>query len=405
MIQLAKRSSSGGINSFRIHDLMHDLTKSLAEKGDFLSISVENLSRVTRLRRLAVHFHSNLAANPGISSISHLRSLLCFQMENQLLPFRKFKLLRVLELEGALITEWPKGIEKLIQLRYLGLRGTRLKRIPRSARNLRNLLTLDVKFTSIDKLPDAIREMKELRHLHANRYIVNSQIVESLINIQTLPMMQADAWMHEGLGELTNLRKLGISGDLSFCNKALSSLVKLRSLRVEFGLGNTILDLTSLSRNLVKLHLAMRLEKLPQVDQLPQNLVKLSLRWSLLEEDPFPTMERLQNLRTFILGRGSFVGKKMVCSREGFPKLDFLKLDFLNDLEEWRVEEGALPRLNHLVFQSCRRLKMLPEGLQHVTTLRMLEVSFMPDEFKARLQEDEGEDWRKIRHISQLDIK
>ncbi|XP_058114708.1 disease resistance RPP8-like protein 3 [Magnolia sinica] len=398
MIQVAEISSSGCIKSCRIPGLLHNLSKSVAAEDNFLSISDENSHPIaTRLRRLALHLHFNPYVYPQNSSVPNLRSLLCFQTAMLQLGFKGFKLLRVLDLEGASLTELSSDIGELIHLRYLGLRRTDLKMIPTSVRNLRNLLTLDMKFTSINQVPDAIQEMKGLRHLYANRDIVirNSQIIESLVHIQTVPMMHASAWMEEGLSKLTNLRKLGISGDLSFCNNALSSFSELRSLRV--GLGNSIPDLLSLPRNLVKLHLERRVEKL---HQLPQNLAKLSLRWSLLEEDPLATLGMLENLRTLILGRGSFVEKKMICLSGGFPQLEVLKLDFLDDLEEWRVEQGALPSLSRLAIRSCRRLKKLPEGLQHVTSLKMLESSLMSDEFKARL-----EDWCKIRDVSFVDIK
>ncbi|XP_058114370.1 putative disease resistance protein At1g50180 [Magnolia sinica] len=72
--------------------------------------------------------------------------------------------------------------------------------------------------------------------------------------------------------------------------------------------------------------------------------------------------------------------------------------------KEWRVEEGAMPSLLHLRIHDCKQLKKLPEGLQHVTTLKKLELWSMPAEFKARVEEDRREDWYKIRHIPSIDI-
>ncbi|KAF2322086.1 hypothetical protein GH714_006478 [Hevea brasiliensis] len=42
------------------------------------------------------------------------------------------------------------------------------------------------------------------------------------------------------------------------------------------------------------------------------------------------------------------IGKKMLCSYGGFPKLEVLKFKKMEPLEEWNVEKGALPSLKSL---------------------------------------------------------
>ena len=97
----------------------------------------------------------------------------------------------------------------------------------------------------------------------------------------------------------------------------------------------------------------------------------------------------------------SFLEKDMVCSERGFPLLQYLFLSNLFSLEEWRVEEGAMPSLSHLTINYCIGMKTIPDGLRFVTTLRQLEIKNMMKSFKDRL--DEGRlDFDKVKHVPSL---
>lgn len=105
-----------------------------------------------------------------------------------------------------------------------------------------------------------------------------------------------------------------------------------------------------------------------------------------------PTLEQLRCLEKLKLGCGSFLGKKMVCSANGFVCLRLLELNLLDELEVWIVENTAMPRLERLVISLCNRLEMLPEGLQHLPRLKELVVAGMPEPFNARLRDKNGKD-------------
>ncbi|KAI8533108.1 hypothetical protein RHMOL_Rhmol11G0270400 [Rhododendron molle] len=79
-------------------------------------------------------------------------------------------------------------------------------------------------------------------------------------------------------------------------------------------------------------------------------------------EDPMPTLEKLPNLRCLMLCRGEY--KEMVCSAGGFPQLISLELWDIDDVEEWRVERGAMPSLLDLTIRGCKKLKEIPDGLR-----------------------------------------
>ena len=51
-----------------------------------------------------------------------------------------------------------------------------------------------------------------------------------------------------------------------------------------------------------------------------------------------------------------------------------------------------MPDLTHLTIDCCKKLKMLSEGLQHVTTLRELKLIEMPREFNDEVRSE-------VRHI------
>ena len=91
----------------------------------------------------------------------------------------------------------------------------------------------------------------------------------------------------------------------------------------------------------------------------------------------------------------------MVCSERGFPHLQSLVLSYLYKLEEWRVEEGAMPSLCRLQIERCSRLTTIPDGLRFITTLRELEIKRMPKTFKDRV--DKGrEDFCKVQQVPSL---
>ena len=111
-----------------------------------------------------------------------------------------------------------------------------------------------------------------------------------------------------------------------------------------------------------------------------------------------PTLEKLPNLKILRLLDVSFKGMDMVCSEGGFPLLQYLLLDNLYSLEEWRVEGGAMPSLCHLIIKYCKSLNSIPDGLRFITTLQKLEIRNMPKSFKDRLDKG-GPDFYKVQHV------
>ena len=110
------------------------------------------------------------------------------------------------------------------------------------------------------------------------------------------------------------------------------------------------------------------------------------------------TLEKLPNLRVVSIRHNCFKGTEMVCSKGGFPQLEFLEFILVFQLKEWKVEEGALPSLCHLQINYCRKLRTLPDGLRYVTALKEIKIERMPRKFIARVKEG-GEDFYKVKHV------
>ncbi|KAF8410445.1 hypothetical protein HHK36_002974 [Tetracentron sinense] len=412
LIQVAKRSQDRIEECHvRVHDLLRDLAIKKANEVKFFSI-YGNLSSPppsAKSRRHAIHSEVESYVSLNCPRTG-LRSLLLLNrttlsIEQRKFIFRGFKLLRVLDLEN---TRFGDSIEleevgKLIHLRYLGLKKTHIRKLPPSIGNLRNLQTLYVT-GEYCTVPNEIRKMKELRHLLG--WFNEPLRVDTLTNLQTLETICANDWMKNGSGNLINLRELRInriSGSYGkkFWEK-ITKLGRIRSLSLNANDGFPTLIPLSCCRHLIQLSLNGRMEKLPEhLHEFPANLTQLFLRNSQLEQDPMPILEKLPNLTVLRL-EGSLTSqpcKEIICSPKGFPQLEVLELQRLEELKKCIVEDGAMPSLRVLKITRCNKMRTVPEGLMFVTTLRELCISDMGRAFEKRLQ---GEDSYKVSHIQSI---
>ncbi|KAG2301255.1 hypothetical protein Bca52824_029906 [Brassica carinata] len=137
---------------------------------------------------------------------------------------------------------------------------------------------------------------------------------------------------------------------------------------------------------------------------LPSHLTTIYLRECRLKEDPMPILEKLLHLKVINLDDRSFCGRRMVCSRDGFPQLQKLYFNGLNEWEEWIVEEGSMPLLHSLDIWRCPKLKELPDGLRFITSLKSLNCYYMAKGWEKRHSEG-GEDYYKVRHIPFVEFR
>nr|XP_048326682.1 disease resistance protein RPP8-like [Ziziphus jujuba var. spinosa] len=449
MVQVEQRDRTGrGVKTCRMHDLMRDLCINKARQERFAQIieksnmstdgsaaSFEHLGD-SRSRRLVIHpgvdrhrkthwacstFFRKLV-NPCSSSLvesnwveqvhPNLRSLLCLDrifLPSSALKSSKFRMLEVGVSVGCCEFIVLRGMGDLIHLRYLcvEISGGDFW-LSSSIGNLRNLHTLHIKSAySVRGSLGMISKLIHLRHLllpSTWREKIGFRI-DKLKDIETLKNIPASVLIrsYDALHKLTNLRSIWIHFDGSKdshveddVRRVLGSQIvqsgRLTSLQIRIfstEAGFPSLESLSSCHSLSKLVLSGKIKFQQQqgLVHLPQNLIKLTLSRSAMEQDPMPVLEnKLPNLRFLMLGWDAYVGSKMVCSAHGFPNLDTLQLSSLPHLREWIVEKGAMPSLKKLKIDWLSELEMIPEGLKFVTSLKELEIVDMKNSFCEKLQ-------------------
>uniref|UniRef100_A0A2N9HXH1 NB-ARC domain-containing protein n=1 Tax=Fagus sylvatica TaxID=28930 RepID=A0A2N9HXH1_FAGSY len=431
MVQVGITGSSGRIKSCRLHDLMRDLCLSKAKQENFLHIvspwsrNEKADSSTGKIRRLAIFSEEFLTMN-YYKENHHIRSLIYFKENSQLIKsvFKYLKLLRVLDLEGIQLLDGDltEEIGSLIHLRFLSLKKTRIRVLPSSIGNLVCLETLNLEtieelsWESTVLIPIEIWKMKQLRHLYLPKwcnYLTDDKLqLANLSNLQTLVNFPTNKCDARDLLSLTNLKKLVLNDPRDFQdfgeifnppNKKLNSLRSLTMKTEMLSFPDKVVDVGQVVQGcprLHKLHIEGRINKLPDYQEFPPYLSKLTLWGSRLVEDPMPVLEKLPNLRV-LRGWGAFIGKQMVCSDKGFPQLKSLLLRGLPNLQEWTVEAGAMPSLFRLEISDCNKLVTAPHGLKFVSMLQELEIRWMPRAFKHRLEEG-GEDFYIVQHVPSI---
>ncbi|OMO96776.1 hypothetical protein COLO4_15098 [Corchorus olitorius] len=459
-----------GVKTCRIHDLLRDLCVKKAREDNFLGIiqppsSVNNgprfpvnLAESSKARRIAIHPSKRQVVLEG--KHPKLRSLLLFDdyhqnlIELRLSTFNNFKLLRVLNLvRGDEIKKWRVSSEigNLHHLRYFRIESFGNIIMPGSICKLKNLSTLHIKCDRLTMTPQILLKLERLRHfsvrpfalgMNDNRFrllfylkfgkffpdtegvYINLPPRDNLKNIETLENIKVGKNFMRNIDAmlgLTNVQTLGlIFQSPSYVEPIVDSLIKLQrlqSLHMDFFSidGVTIPNLEPLyyCRRLTKLLLRGRIQEgdgphssHPVLKFLPKNITKLTLEHSMMWVDPMAELGKLQHLRFLQLSGNSYYGTKLVCSANGFPQLDSLKMADLVPLEEWVIEEGAMPCLRSFELFNCPRLKMLPEGLRYITTLQEMSLQFVEALAKRSQVIDgrEGEDFYKVRHIPSIQI-
>ncbi|XP_034706539.1 disease resistance protein RPM1-like isoform X4 [Vitis riparia] len=337
------------------------------------------------------------------------------------------KRVQVLDLENTQLKSLPDGVGKLVNLRYLGVRHSKINELPESISNLRNLQTLDISWSGNEfELSNGVLNLAQLRHLKGFRPMNDGEVrvppgISRLRNLQTLEGIYAGGGIAKELGNMTQLRSLEVrclSDDhADELYASATKLTGLRNLSLTVEMNRIAYDSSSSFRYenslfpclesfsppplLETLELVGCLTEMPLWLGSMENLTKLYLRYSHLSENPTTILQLLPNLKCLEIW-SAYKGKRM--EREfsragGFPKLEYLTIAS-DDLVEWtEIEEGALPSLKQLSFSNCMRLMVLPEGLQHVTTLQILDLWNVHEDLIRRLSPNGGPENYKIKHI------
>ncbi|KAL6351014.1 hypothetical protein AAG906_031600 [Vitis piasezkii] len=389
LIKANEMDFDGRPTSVGVHSLMLKMILSVSHEENFCTVRTGAVRKLTEnTRRLSIQ-KEDFDVSQDLPCV---RTFFSFGIGKVRIG-SNFKLLKVLDIQGTPLEEFPSVITDLLLLRYLSLRNTNIRSIPRSLGDLHHLETLDLKQTLVTKVPKAVLQLEKLRHLLVYRYNMESvlpfDIVQgfkapkrmgALKNLQKLSFVKASGQhrmsrqhsMIQGLESLTQLRKLGIvelakEDGTSLCH----AIVKMRNLHS--------LNVTSLNIEWVSsLH----------------DLVRIRLKWSSLAEDPIAALQNLPYLVELQL-LDAYTGTQLDFSSGKFQKLKILDLQQLEQLKSIIMEEGTLPCLQKLIISHCSKLVRLPRGIDKLIHLQMLLLHDMPEPFVTRLRKNGG----RLRHL------
>ncbi|KDO40501.1 hypothetical protein CISIN_1g0398522mg, partial [Citrus sinensis] len=337
---------------------------------------------------------------------------------------------------SSLTPKIPRNIEKLVHLRYLNLSGQDIVQLSETLCELYILEKLDISYCmDLEELPEGIKKLINMRHL---------------LNDGTDTLR----YMVVGIGRLTGLRTLGefhVSGGGGVDGRKacrLESLKNLEHLQVcgirRLGDVSDVGEAKRLELDKKKYLSYLRLEfdkkkegeetRKNEDDQLllealrpPLDLKKLEIRYyrgntvfrSLLVQKlraaaSFGKMPSLEKLHIWGMKRvkkvgDEFLGVEIIIA---FPKLKSLLIEDLLELEEWdygitrtgNTVIDIMPRLSSFEIKWCPKLKALPDYIHQTTTLKELRI-LMCGLLKERYRKGKGQDWAKISHIPNIDIK
>ncbi|XXG72451.1 hypothetical protein AAC387_Pa07g1544 [Persea americana] len=423
-----------GKGSCRLHDVMRDLAQSIAEEDNFCMLHHGKEEKQDfKARRLSIQFNGGDISRSS-ASMSRLRSFFVFGKD--VIPSSSlnrisstFRQLRVLRLEDASIHRVPDELVNLFNLRFLSLRNTKVRELPKSLARLRNLQTLDISQSKVKKLPHWIKKLKKLRHLYMHHtavlhyfYVRSAPFsghrchwkgiqapsgICDLKCLQSLLGVEANAEIVQQVGNLTQLRNLGMTKVRKDYGKALCSSIQrmkgLCQLRIIANNGETLQmeELSSPPHRLQRLVLDGRLEKLPHWISSLRNLTYLGLKSSELKEDPLRQIEPLPNLLVLILS-GAYKGQQLCFVAGCFPRLERLYLAKMKNLNHVRIEQGAMPNIKMISFSHCVALTTLPEGIEHLSGLRELCLRKLPEELIEQLKKDGSDVQKMSQHIPMI---
>ncbi|RWR73999.1 disease resistance protein RPM1-like protein [Cinnamomum micranthum f. kanehirae] len=379
----------------RMHDVLRELAISIGHEQNFCSTHDKKEAIWTnKARYLSMR---NSIMNIQSSSTCHHRSLMLFQIEISSLSLcsisSTYKLLRVLVLSKSSIESVPDELVELFNLRLLDLSRTNVEELPKSIERLQNLQTLDIRETKIKILPKGVGKLKKLRHMLLSSGVQAPDGIFNLNCLQTLADIGINNDTVRKMGNLTQLRFLGIENVKRNHGKELSaSLQKMKALLiliVSVISEEEILDLDAESSppaHLKNLWLKGRLERLPPWIGSLQNLVHLALQRSHLKEDPLSSLEALPNLISLRLIMMAYVGEEL-CFRHGcFLKLKALAICEIPKLNLIKIENGSMTCIETLYLGECPELKRIPEGMRYLTTLQELFLVGMSEELIQRIK-------------------
>ncbi|KAH6805061.1 hypothetical protein C2S51_029892 [Perilla frutescens var. frutescens] len=395
LVMVEKTKANGDVKTCRVHDMIREFCQNeaaFANKNLFQEVKKTrvgvfhpDIPDIEQRRRLCIHSNVTdfLQRKPKGPKV---RSFLCFSKDTINLPPEytplipeSFNLLRVIDANPIKFTRFPPKLTKLIHLRYLTLSVNDFKALPEGVSSLWNLQTVKIQTTSREfEIRADIGKMKQLRHLKTKAAIVIKEVKgEDGEKLQTLSRLSAKCCTKEVLNRASNLKNLGIRGNLAIIENA-SCLAKLERLEKLKLVHDTFPDQAA----------EMALSRLPLTHNFPPKLRILTLSSTYLDWGEMATLGTLRHLAVLKLKEMAFKGSLWKCESRGFPCLESLHIT-RTDLKIWTASDDPFPKLKNLVLKNCEKLQKIPSLLGK--TLQLVEIERVTSSLVQSAREIEAE--------------
>lgn len=133
------------------------------------------------------------------------------------------------------------------------------------------------------------------------------------------------------------------------------------------------------------------------------HLTHLYLGYSCLQEDILSPLHVLPSLVLLELKQG-YNGMLLHFKAEWFHRLNKLNFIALPQLHNMELDEGSLPSIQELCLVQCQAMQALPHGIEHLTSLKKLQLEEMPKQLVQRLRNGTSEDQQKVTHIPTIEL-
>ncbi|XP_008805916.3 disease resistance protein RGA2-like [Phoenix dactylifera] len=409
---------------------MHDLLRSLAlfltrDESIFLEgEQSSNINPLTKIRRLSMG--ERVEVPDVIKQQKCLRTLMLRMSPRTNELFERLRFLRIITINDAQLERLPDSIRDLLHLRHLDLDETGISNLPESIGCLVNLQILKLSdCRSLHSLPKAITKLTNLRCLCLGGETQLSHVpkgIGKLIHLNHLEgfvigMQDDEGCDLEELQSLFELRFLSIM-NLERAQPVRAPVLKnALSLRILILTSNQLEDAEEAiaTRRIEKIYNELsppstNLETLriksffgtgfsswmmsPSLNESFPTLTSIQLYHckSCPQLPPLGLLPQLKYLRIDGACAIKTIGPEFLDPRASagagtaFLRLEVLEFCSMDNWEEWSfgMVEGVgeerrgasklLPRLKRLLLWFCSKLRALPEGLRHATSLQELDI-------------------------------
>ncbi|XP_026421676.1 putative disease resistance protein RGA3 isoform X2 [Papaver somniferum] len=332
----------GDIETFKMHDLVHDLALSVIGSHEGTTLSASEMENdVSQIRRVRLTME-------GIPKIG------CDVLKNAR------KLRTIFFQEEAFVFPCPLSNKRLRVIHRLGSSGS-LKTLSSSFK-FKHMRYLDLKCSNLED--------------------VHAESIHQLYNLQTLNLFRShnvQEFLKEGIGSLINLRHLDLSSsDIKLLPDSITALTHLQTLDIRecSHISSLPINIGEL-KNLSFLDISCTgISELPDSICLLHDLTKFNFDSSNIKTLP-RNFGDLTQLRSLKLEFSSVIELPQSLT-SNICKLEFVNFGcyckFPNDIKNW-VE------LRHLEYYGKRDNLIMPRGIENLTRLEVLEPYMVRKEY------------------------